>query len=62
MKPLEYDRDLAGSQARCSGLGKQSMNPARMCVLTWRRDALYCPGADWDWRLDRVYFLAFLNP
>jgi hypothetical protein len=42
--------------------GKQSMNPAGMCVLTWRRDALYCPGGDWDWRLDRVYFLAFLNP
>jgi hypothetical protein len=47
---------------------QRTNNPANscqalsLCIITFGANVRFCRVADLGWRLDRVYFLAFLNP
>src|SRR5580704_8745678 len=44
------------------GLGSQPGSMSKLYMIAFASTVRFCRVADLDWRLSRVYFLAFLNP
>ena len=55
-------RTRAATSALASGSVLKAAHVRIFCIATLELNVLNCRAMDLDWRLSRVYFLAFLNP